>query len=165
MARFWKAGLIVAAALLATAGLVSIASASSGPNRTASSSKTKTIHVVQSNVGVDNPVDVGPEGGSVGDYNVINTPFLDPKSNQQVGLESAVCTDIELAPSRLQCVTTASFPEGNITFQGAFLFEPPEPFVLAITGGTGAYRTAHGTVTFIFPPRGDELHVVFRVIL
>jgi hypothetical protein len=164
MARFWKAGLIVAAALLATAELVSIPSASSGPNRTASSSKTKTIHVVQSNVGVDNPVDVGPEGGSVGDYNVINTPFLDPKSNQQVGLESGVCTSIEAPPGRLQCVTTASFPEGNITFQGAFLFEPPE-LELAITGGTGAYRTAHGTVTFIFPPQEGELHVVFRVIL
>jgi hypothetical protein len=164
MARLWKPGLIVAAALLATAGLVSIASASSGPNRTATSSKTKTIHVVQSNVGVDNRVDVGPEGDSVGDYNVINTPFLDPKSNQQVGLESGVCTEIEAAPGRSQCVTTASFPEGNSTFQGAFLFEPPK-FVLAITGGTGAYRTAHGTVTFIFPPQEGELHVVFRVIL
>ena len=163
MARFWKTGLTVAAALLATAGLLSIASASSSPSRTASS-RTKTIHVLQSNSGEFTPVDVGPADPSVGDYVVINTPLLHPTSNRQVGLESAVCTDIELAPSRLQCVTTASFPEGNITFQGAFVFEPPK-FVLAITGGTGIYRTAHGTVTFIFPPQEGDLHVVFRVIM
>jgi hypothetical protein len=165
MARFGKAGLIVAAVLVATVGLVSIASASSSPNRTASSSKTKTIQVLQSGSGVFTFVDVGPADDSIGDYTVINTPLLHPTSHQQVGLESAVCTAIEAPPGREQCVTTASFPAGDITFQGVFVFEPPKPFVLAITGGTGAYRTAHGTVTFSFPQQGGDLLIVFKVIL
>jgi hypothetical protein len=63
MARFWKAGLIVAAVLVTTVVWVSIASASSSPNRTASSSKTKTIQVLQSGSGVFTPVDVGPPDG------------------------------------------------------------------------------------------------------
>jgi hypothetical protein len=164
MARFWKAGLIVAAVLVATVGLVSIASASSSSNRTASS-RTKTIQVLQSGSGVFTTVDVGPADESIGDYVVINTPLLHPTSHQQVGLESAVCTAIEAPPGREQCVTTASFPAGDITFQGVFVFEPPKPFVLAITGGTGAYRTAHGTVTFSFPQQGGDLLIVFKVIL
>jgi hypothetical protein len=127
MARFWKAGLIVAAVLVTTVVWVSIASASSSPNRTASSSKTKTIQVLQSGSGVFTPVDVGPPDGSIGDYTVINTPLLHPTSHQQVGLESAVCTAIEAPPGREQCVTTASFPAGDITFQGVFVLSHRSP--------------------------------------
>jgi hypothetical protein len=43
-------------------------------------------------------------------------------------------------------VATASLPQGQITVQGLIDFTDPGPFTLAITGGTGAYRTARGEV-------------------
>ena len=45
-----------------------------------------------------------------------------------------------------QCVATLSLPEGQVTVQGLVVFTNPAKvrFVQAVTGGTGAYRTAHG---------------------
>ena len=48
-----------------------------------------------------------------------------------------------------KCVATAELPKGQITAQGLLTFSEEaegEPFRLAITGGTGKYRTAHGEV-------------------
>jgi hypothetical protein len=50
----------------------------------------------------------------------------------------------------LQCVATLSLPKGQITVQGLPTFtEGPASFFLAITGGTGAYKTAHGQVKVV----------------
>ena len=49
----------------------------------------------------------------------------------------------------LQCVVTAELPKGQIAAQGlvTFLAATEEPSTVAITGGTGRYRTAHGELT------------------
>ena len=54
--------------------------------------------------------------------------------------------DLGQAGARFQCAATVSLPEGQLTVQGpATLTETGnQPFMLAITGGTGAYRTARG---------------------
>jgi hypothetical protein len=44
-----------------------------------------------------------------------------------------------------QCVATARLGNGQITVQGLLAGEP-ETFVLPITGGSGAYLGAEGTV-------------------
>jgi hypothetical protein len=77
----------------------------------------------------------------------------------KVGSDHAVCTLTRLEPptgtlKRFACsVATLVLPEGQITVQGVrtgSLTQPlPPPFVQAITGGTGAYQTAHGQVRIV----------------
>ena len=53
----------------------------------------------------------------------------------------------------MQCVATLALPEGQICVQGvrtgSLSAQQPPRFTLAITGGTGAYKTAHGQVRIV----------------
>jgi hypothetical protein len=62
-------------------------------------------------------------------------------------------------------VATVSLPEGQLTVQGlATLTETGnQPFTLAITGGTGAYRTARGQAQ-VTPVSQTEQHYTLTVI-
>ncbi len=55
---------------------------------------------------------------------------------------------------------------GQLTAQGLLDYGPDfaseGPFKLAITGGTGRYKTAHGQVRVIDRPESDS--VTFRII-
>jgi hypothetical protein len=166
MSRSWKAVLAaVGAVMLVTVGLMSFASASSNSSTTSTSSTTKIIHVIQPNSAVFTNVDVGATGESPGDYVVITNPFLSPTTHQKVGSGAVVCTLVKVTPTfPSQCVGTASFSAGDITFQGIFRTVEGKANVLAVTGGTGAYRTAHGTVTVTILQSGAT-DVVFRLIL
>lgn len=108
---------------------------------------------------------MGATGDSPGDYVVITGPLVRPATSQRVGSVNAVCTLMQVTdqfPS--QCVATASFRQGDITVQGMFLSVTGAPNVLAVTGGTGAYKTAHGTVTATILEDGAT-DLVFRLIL
>jgi hypothetical protein len=165
MSRSWKAVLAaVGAVVLVTVGLMSFAAASS-PSSATSNSETKTIHVIQPRSAVFTEVDVGATGPSPGDYVVITSPLLNPATRQRVGSGGVVCTLLRVTrtfPS--QCVGTAHFAAGDITFQGLFVSVTGKANVLAITGGTGAYRTADGTVTVTILKSGAT-DVVFRLTL
>ncbi len=168
MSRSWKAVVTVIAVLLGTVGLMSIAAASSSTSSTTSSTTsttTKTIHVIEPKSAVFTFVDVGAPGPSVGDYIVITSPFLSPATHQKVGSEAVVCTAVKATPNPpLQCVGTASFAGGDITLQGIFVSVTGKANVLAVTGGTGAYQTAAGTVTVTILANGAT-DLVFRLIL
>ena len=49
----------------------------------------------------------------------------------------------------INCVATVQLPKGQVTVQGLVTFseQSGDRFKLAITGGTGAYRTTHGEAT------------------
>jgi allene oxide cyclase-like protein len=148
----------VVAALLGTVTLVSSASAASGPSR-------KTIHVIQSESAVFTNVDVGPTGDSPGDYVVITGALLKPATNTEVGSVVAVCTLVKVTPTfPSQCVATASLSEGDIAAQGIFESVTGKANVLAVTGGTGAYRAARGTATGTILENGAT-DIIFRLIL
>jgi hypothetical protein len=166
MSRSWKAVLAAVAVLVVTVGLMSFASASSpSSSTTTNGGTTKTIHVIQPASAVFTNVDVGPTGDSPGDYVVITSPFLNPATHQRVGSGAVVCTLVKVTPTfPSQCVGTASFAAGDITIQGIFRTVTGKGNVLAVTGGTGAYRTAHGTVTATILQSGAT-DVVFRLIL
>ena len=64
----------------------------------------------------------------------------------------------------LQFVATAELPRGQITVQGLATFtDGPSTFRLAITGGTGRYRTAHG-VLIVEEISETEDRLTFRLI-
>ncbi|MEU0004696.1 hypothetical protein ABZ079_10435 [Streptomyces sp. NPDC006314] len=96
-----------------------------------------------------NNVDVPPPGNSQGDELIVTGDLI--RSSATVGRFDEVCTVTRTGPtdtSDLQCQLTLSLPGGQITVQGVFAIGSAGPgdITLAITGGTGLYRTAHGFI-------------------
>ena len=88
-------------------------------------------------------VDVGEEGLSLGDSFVFSSDLT--KHGQSVGHTGVVCTLTSVEMEESQCVGTAWLRGSQITVQGLLAGEP-EVFKVAITGGTGAYEGAGGTL-------------------
>ena len=59
------------------------------------------------------------------------------------------------------CVATAALPKGDLTAQGIVTSKSgaPQPSTLVVTGGTGSYLDAHGTVKVSFGKQYDTLTI------
>ena len=88
-------------------------------------------------------VDVGDPDFSLGDQFIFTSELT--KRGKLVGHTGVVCTVTSLEREESQCVGTASFHKGQITIQGLLSGEPEE-FEFPITGGTGAFEGAGGTL-------------------
>jgi hypothetical protein len=95
-------------------------------------------------------LDLGASGPSLGDQFVF-IETLHRKGRRDVGAAGGSCMVVGAKPPyevmTYQCVATLRLPEGQIGLQGlldATGPDDPQPFTLAITGGTGAYRRASG---------------------
>ncbi|GES33918.1 dirigent protein [Streptomyces angustmyceticus] len=95
-------------------------------------------------------VDVDGSGGpSLGDEYVLSGDLF--RGSTAVGTYSEICTLTRFVPTDqfdLQCAADLALSQGQITVQGRFTVTTAGPgnIDLAITGGTGRYRTAHGYV-------------------
>jgi hypothetical protein len=82
------------------------------------------------------------------------------RGDQQIGTAGGDCVVVRLEPNpvprrqeptsvTINCVATVQLPKGQVTVQGLVTFseQSGDRFKLAITGRTGAYRTAHGEAT------------------
>ena len=84
-------------------------------------------------------VDVGEPGPSAGDAIVFHDTLF--QHGKQVGDEVGSCVVVD--PAGLSnCTAIVRLGEDTISF--AFANEPPPRKVLAVTGGSGAYRTVRG---------------------
>jgi hypothetical protein len=96
-------------------------------------------------------IDVGEPGFSLGDSNVITEDVY--RDGKKVGTSDLTCTLVRLDPVKhffaAECLNTTVLPGGQITAQGYATSNEIEkvPFKQAITGGTGAYKGAHGELT------------------
>jgi hypothetical protein len=88
-------------------------------------------------------VDVGEPDFSLGDEFIFTSDLT--KHGRLVGHTGVVCTTTSVVREESQCVGTASFDKGQITIQGLLAGEPDE-FEFPITGGTGAFEGADGTL-------------------
>jgi Allene oxide cyclase barrel like domain len=96
-------------------------------------------------------VDLGKPGPSLGDQQVITMDvFAGPK---RVGESHVVCTMVRVDAAThaftAQCENVTHLPTGDIAATGLVTSAQEEqaPFTQAITGGTGAYKQAHGQLT------------------
>jgi hypothetical protein len=144
----FRLGALVAL-LLAVPITVASASSSSGGSGDRGKRSVEIIRVTEMTV-QEAGIDLGEPGDSLGDQFVFSGDLL--RNGEKVGIDGVVCTIVRLEPmvsATSQCVATAELPKGQITAQGLLTFSEEaegEPFRLAITGGTGKYRTAHGEV-------------------
>ena len=138
---------VVVVLVLAVAG-VSVAAASSS-SADASRHRAWTVQLVARQTGSTQLVLAESGHGPVGNQ-FLGTDDL-YRNGRKVGDDASVCqfmADLGQAGGRFHCLATLSLPEGQLTAQGLVTQTEggDQPFTVAITGGTGAYRTAHGQV-------------------
>ncbi|MFF8790412.1 hypothetical protein [Streptomyces sp. NPDC015125] len=113
-------------------------------------------------------VDVDGSGGpSLGDEYVVSGNLF--RGSSAAGTYSEICTLTRFVPTDqfdLQCAADLSLSQGQLTVQGRFTVTTAGPgnIDLAITGGTGRYRTAHGYIHAV-NATDTETHFTVHLIL
>jgi allene oxide cyclase len=100
----------------------------------------KTIHVVEHAI-TDTVIHLGKQGDSLGDQLAFGNPVYDAANKKQVGRDQGICVRTVVGKS-WECFWTVLLPAGQITVEGPYY--DTSDSMLAITGGTGAYRDTHG---------------------
>jgi Dirigent-like protein len=159
----WAIALIPMTAL-AVYGTVSVASAA--PASPVHAARTLKYYGFDINNGSTDPgfipvAGTNPQVFAQGDELIINDQLTGTHRTASgypiVGYDAGVCTLTRVpeqnAPQTLaNCVVTAVVKGGSITVQGVIRFksQQPAPAVLAVTGGTGRFDGAAGTVRVSF---------------
>jgi len=171
-----RAAIIGSAALAVAAGTAGAAAAA--PRSTAApDARTLTVFAFDINNGGPDPGFIPVPGTSRGSFaqgdelivnDQLTLPKLAGKGFPIIGHDSGVCTLTRL-PERdalqtyASCVVTAVVRGGSLTVQGILQFhgQQPLPATLAVTGGTGRYAGAAGTVRVGFAR--DHKILTFRL--
>jgi len=151
-----KLGLLAAAgtisALALVVSLVSVSAA--GPNVT-------RLAVIE-HATTDTVVDLTTNGDSTGDLLTFHNELFDDANEIVVGTNQGECVRIEVGVS-WECRWINFLEGGSITVEGPFFDDGPS--ALAITGGTGAYRGARGSMRLVARDAGGtEFDFVFRIL-
>src|SRR3954465_4030497 len=97
----------------------------------------------------DDQLDLGAPGPSVGDALIMHDTLVN-RRGRTVGSDTGVCTFTSVAPPVASCVLTFVLGGGQIATQ--FRNTPPRRKLVAIVGGTGAYRGASGQLLLVERP-------------
>jgi hypothetical protein len=100
------------------------------------------IKVVERPVG-ETTVDLTAKGDSVGDMLVFANGIYDAANKTQIGTDQGYCVRTVVGKS-WECFWTLTLKAGQITIEGPFLDEGDS--LMAVTGGTGRYVGAKGTM-------------------
>ncbi len=136
-----RLGIVVAVAGVGALAVSSVGPATGG-SPTADGDHRHTVRVV-STITEEAFVDVGKHGESLGDSFVFSAKLT--RHGKKVGHVGVVCTFVSFKREEAQCVGTARLRHGQISVQGLVAGEG-EVFTLPITGGTGAFDAAGGTL-------------------
>ncbi|HTV94828.1 MAG TPA: dirigent protein [Steroidobacteraceae bacterium] len=100
------------------------------------------ITVVERPVG-ETTIDLGAKGDSVGDLLVFANKVYDAANQTEVGSDQGYC--IRTVPGKSwECFWTLILKRGRITVEGPFMDQGDS--LLAVTGGTGKYAGARGSM-------------------
>jgi hypothetical protein len=100
------------------------------------------LKLVERPVG-ETTVDLGAKGDSVGDMLVFANGIFDAANKTQVGADQGYCVRTVVGKS-WECIWTLTLKAGQITVEGPFLDDGDS--LLAVTGGTGKYAGAKGSL-------------------
>jgi hypothetical protein len=98
---------------------------------------------------------------SVGDILTFTNDVFDKSNSHKVGGDQGYCVRMVVGES-WECVWTTLLPRGQITVEGPFY--DTHDSVLAITGGTGAYANARGSMELRSRTGGTEFAFSFHLI-
>ena len=148
-----RAGLVALAAVVLAVAVAALASA------TGRESDDRKVEVVklESKILKGADLNLGDEAFGLGDRVALQQGlWQDGKSVGELGVDCVVIDLDGQTGVTMQCLATASLPDGQIAGQGliGFTADEVQRFSLAVTGGTGDYRTARGEIRV--EERSDE---------
>ena len=150
-----KRAVIVAAV---SAGLIGTVLAVTATGSTSTSSTTTRLHLIEHPVN-EHVVDLPPSGDSQGDLFPFSNLLFNAANDHQVGRDQGNCIRTNPRRGEWQCSWTNKLADGQITVEGPFY--DTRDSRLAIIGGTGIYRDAHGTM--LLHARADGYDFVFSI--
>jgi allene oxide cyclase len=130
----------------------------------AQANSTKSIHVVEHAI-TDTVGDTLPVGDSLGDTLGFHNPVFDAADAHQVGTDNGACLrTVSSGKTEWECSWTTFLAEGQITVEGPF-YDDGTDTTLAVTGGTGVYTGATGTMLLHARgnPVGSEFDFIFHL--
>ena len=146
------------ALLAASVALVLVVNASAGPGDHHHGGRTITVVEHATTDAVTN----GTAGDDVGNILTFANDVFNGTDTHKVGTDQGSCVRIVVGES-WECNWTTFLPKGQITVEGPF-YDTGDS-VLAITGGTGAYRNVRGEMNLKYHnPAGTKFDFVFHVI-
>jgi hypothetical protein len=144
--------------LAASAVLVFAVTASSGDDK--GHHAGRTIAVVEH--ATTDAVTNGTAGDDAGNILTFANDVFNAADTQKVGSDQGSCTRVVVGQS-WECTWTTFLPKGQITVEGPFY--DTSDSILAITGGTGAYRNARGEMELNYHnAAGTKFDFVFHLI-
>jgi allene oxide cyclase len=108
----------------------------------------------------DTTTDTGATGDSVGDVLTFANDLFDAGNTQKAGTDQGYCLRV-VAGASYECTWTSFLPGGQIVVSGPFY--DAKDSTLAITGGTGRYRNARGTMDLHARAGGTEFAFVYHL--
>jgi hypothetical protein len=127
--------------LLAVAATGAVAATAAFAGGSSGLSGPRVIHVVERPTS-DQVIDTGRSGDSPGDLLPFANAIYNWSNTRRVGHDQGNCIRVGAA-GHWECMWTTFLAGGHITVEGPFV-ESRRTSVLAVTGGTGAYRNARG---------------------
>ena len=164
-ARVGVAVVVFAFAAWLVIGVPRIASASNG--RSSSAAKhiaarqaASTVHVIEHAV-TDTEIPSGGGKDVTGNLLTWHNKVYSPATGKQVGTDQGSCVRISPADGSWECAWTTFVRGGQITVEGPYY--DTKNSVLAITGGTGAFRDARGQMNLNSRDGGKEYDFIFHL--
>ena len=150
--------LVVPAAVIAAAVLVFAAVNASAHGRHGKGGAT--VQVVE-HAATDAVTNGNSNADELGNVLTFANPVYDQTDKLKVGSDQGYCIRVVLGKS-WECNWTTFLPNGQITVEGPF--SDTGNTTVAITGGTGAYRDAKGSMELKYHnPAGTEFDFVFNL--
>jgi len=154
---------LVALAVFLVAGAVAagVAFAGHGGGGHGGKHHGKTVYVIEHATTDAVTNNDGRATDSVGDILTFANEVFDKKNAKKVGTDQGYCVRIVVGES-WECNWTTLLSRGQITVEGPFY--DTRDSVLAITGGTGAYANARGSMELKSRAGGTEFAFIFHLI-
>jgi hypothetical protein len=153
MKKFAVLGALVAA-IVAGATLASAA----GDQIVTAPMKVKVIEHATTDV----VIDTGRRGDTSGDLLTWHNAVFNADDTKKAGHDQGDCIRIDPAQGTWECRWVTWVPGGSITVEGPFY--DTRDNVIAITGGTGMFQNARGTMNLVARQGGTEYAFIFNVI-
>jgi allene oxide cyclase len=121
----------------------------------------KVVHVIE-HATTDVVTNQGDGAGDVvGDILTFTNDVFDRANSSKVGSDQGYCVRMSVGVS-WECVWTTILSRGQLTVEGPFY--DTRDSVLAITGGTGKYANARGSMELKSRAGGTEFDFIFHLI-
>jgi allene oxide cyclase len=120
----------------------------------------RTLTVIE-HATTDATTDTGATGDSAGDILTFANDVFDKTDAHKVGTDQGYCIRTVKGVA-YECNFTTMLQGGSIVVEGPFY--DAKGSVLAITGGTGRYRRARGTMKLHARENGTKIDFVFHVL-